>query len=93
MIGSFDTAIMNPPFGAQDRHADRRFLVSAMRIASTVYSIHNANSTAFLTRFFWDHSWRFETIAERSFPLPAVFAHHSKPRAEQQVILCRSTNV
>ena len=92
-VGSFDTAVMNPPFGAQERHADKRFLLAAMKLARVVYSIHNANSTRFLASFFKDHSWRSTIIAERSLSLPSVYGHHSKPRFEQAVVVCRSTNV
>ena len=34
--GSFDTVIMNPPFGAQARHADRRFLEKAIELAPII---------------------------------------------------------
>jgi len=37
-----DTVIMNPPFGAQRRHADRPFLEKALELASVSYSLHLA---------------------------------------------------
>jgi len=43
-----DTVIMNPPFGAQKRSADRPFLEAAVRIAPVVYSLHNASTVPFL---------------------------------------------
>lgn len=42
--GRFDTVVMNPPFGAQDKGNDRPFLDKALEIGSVIYSIHNAGS-------------------------------------------------
>jgi putative methylase len=39
--GHFDTALQNPPFGVQNREADRPFLVKALESADAVYSLHN----------------------------------------------------
>jgi putative methylase len=39
--GHFDTAIENPPFGVQNRQADRSFLAKALQSAPKVYSLHN----------------------------------------------------
>lgn len=39
--GHFDTVLMNPPFGVQQREADRPFLVKALEVADSVYSLHN----------------------------------------------------
>jgi putative methylase len=47
-LGSFDTVIMNPPFGAQDPHADRPFVDAALALAPVAYGIFNAGSLPFL---------------------------------------------
>lgn len=39
--GDFDTALQNPPFGVQTRGADRAFLVKALEIGKSIYSLHN----------------------------------------------------
>jgi putative methylase len=39
--GCFDTVLMNPPFGVQSREADRAFLVQALEVATSIYSIHS----------------------------------------------------
>jgi len=39
--GRFDTVLQNPPFGVQTREADRPFLVKALEVGKSVYSIHN----------------------------------------------------
>jgi putative methylase len=41
VTGSFDTVLQNPPFGVQNRAADRRFLTKALEVGNAVYSLHN----------------------------------------------------
>jgi putative methylase len=41
VVGRFDTILENPPFGVQMREADRAFLVKALEVGSSVYSLHN----------------------------------------------------
>ena len=38
--GDFDTVLQNPPFGVQNRRADRRFLEKALESGTVVYSLH-----------------------------------------------------
>ncbi len=45
IIGKFDTALQNPPFGVQKRGADRKFLEKALEVGSSVYSLHNHPTT------------------------------------------------
>lgn len=44
---TFDTVLMNPPFGSQRRHADRPFVEAAASLARIVYSIHIAETEPF----------------------------------------------
>lgn len=39
--GCYDTVLQNPPFGVQNRNADRVFLVKALEVGKMVYSLHN----------------------------------------------------
>jgi putative methylase len=41
IAGRFDTVLQNPPFGVQTREADRAFLVKALEVSKSVYSLHN----------------------------------------------------
>ena len=43
--GKFDTVMQNPPFGVQNREADRAFLMKALEIGNSVYSLHNHPET------------------------------------------------
>jgi putative methylase len=46
--GACDTVVMNPPFGAQQVHADRPFIDAALAIAPVLYGIFNAGSRSFV---------------------------------------------
>ncbi len=39
--GRFDTVLENPPFGVQTREADRPFLVKALEVGNSIYSLHS----------------------------------------------------
>jgi len=41
ITGCFDTVLQNPPFGVQNREADRAFLVKALEVGNAIYSLHN----------------------------------------------------
>jgi len=41
VVGRFDTVLQNPPFGVQKREADRAFLVKALEVGNSIYSLHN----------------------------------------------------
>ena len=45
IIGNFDTVLQNPPFGVQKREADRAFLVKALEVGNSIYSLHNHPET------------------------------------------------
>jgi putative methylase len=45
IVGNFDTVLQNPPFGVQTRQADRAFLIKAMQVGTTIYSLHNHPET------------------------------------------------
>jgi len=72
------TVIMNPPFGIQRRHADRKFLFKAMEIADVIWTIHSAGSEVFVRRaceemFEITHIFRFK------IPLKKTYSFHEKP--------------
>jgi putative methylase len=89
-----DTVIMNPPFGAQRRNADRPFLETALRIAPRAYSLHNARTLDFLVgmigamdaTIFFHKSYKFE--------IPHLFEFHDRKKKEIEVVLlCTSSEV
>jgi putative methylase len=77
------TVLTNPPFGAQRASkGDRGFLVTASRIATVSYSIHNAGSRDFVEAVAREyngsvtHAFAAEIDLERKFPF-----HTSEDRA------------
>lgn len=50
-IGPCDTVVMNPPFGAQNVHADRPFIDAALDIAPRIYGIFNTGSRQFVESY------------------------------------------
>lgn len=87
--GRCDTVIMNPPFGAQVKHADRAFLDAAMDAAPTVYSLHLATTRAFVEAYAKErgfgvtHAWRLV------FPLRHQFRHQERAVQEIEVVALR----
>lgn len=74
------TVVMNPPFGAQDgsRHADRAFLAAASDLAVVSYSVHNADSQAFLEAFTADNGGVVTHAFAAEFAMDAQFEHHTE---------------
>lgn len=91
LSGDFDTAIMNPPFGAQlaARHLDSVFLSHALRVAPVAYSLHLEETHAFIERFTRTLDVRLERLRRYDFPLPHQFAFHSKEKVLVPVALYR----
>lgn len=74
------TVIMNPPFGAQtgNEHADRAFLKTAAEVADVSYSIHNADSAAFVEAFAEDNAGEVTHAFRAEFDLPNSFEFHEE---------------
>jgi putative methylase len=83
-----DTVVMNPPFGAQKRHADRPFIDRALACAQVVYGIFNAGSRPFLDSYIRGRASVDEAIA-CSFPMKRSFSHHTRDRMEIPVEIVR----
>ncbi len=85
---SCDTVVMNPPFGAQRRHADRPFIDRALGIGNVVYGIFNARSIPFVEAYVREKGM-IEEATLGAFSLPHMFAFHTRERVEIEVeILC-----
>lgn len=87
-----DTVIMNPPFGAQRRNADRPFLEAAVRIAPRVYSLHNARTVEFLAGMVSAMGCEVFFQKRYKFEIPHMFEFHDKRKKEIEVaLLCISS--
>jgi putative methylase len=90
-VGEFDlrvdTVIMNPPFGCQQRGADRPFLEKAMEIADVVYSMHMTSTVPFLREFVGRKGWKLVLQKEYKFEIPHMFEFHRKDKMFKEVSL------
>ncbi|MFO1532535.1 MAG: METTL5 family protein [Thermoplasmatota archaeon] len=87
---TFDTVVMNPPFGAQaeNRHADRLFLARAAEAVrdrkGTVWFLAQERTERFLVAFAAELGGRLERVASWDYPLQAQFGFHAE---EARVVL------
>ncbi|HSQ93795.1 MAG TPA: METTL5 family protein [Methanoregula sp.] len=88
LIGSCDTVVMNPPFGAQKAHADRPFIECALAVAGVTYSIFNAGSIPFVEAYTAEKAEITEKIGG-AFPIKRTFAFHTKDVQEIEVEILR----
>jgi putative methylase len=87
-IGTFDTVVMNPPFGAQKAHADRPFIDCALAVAPVTYSIFNAGSIPFVAAYTAQRAEITEKIGG-AFPIKRTFAFHTRDVQEIEVEILR----
>jgi putative methylase len=92
--GPFNVALMNPPFGTRIRGADLRFLVKAVEIADTIYSLHKSTemSRKFLSERIVDLGRRVDRIYEVNILLRRSYDFHRKKvypvKADLYRIMC-----
>lgn len=83
-----DTVLMNPPFGAQRRHADRPFWETAFSLAGrSVYAFASRQSRTFIERRAVERNARVEESRAVDWRFPATFPHHRKRAVELPVDL------
>jgi putative methylase len=87
-LGSCDTVIMNPPFGAQKAHADRPFIDLALSLAPVTYSIFNAGSTRFIETYTAERAEIDERVGG-VFPIKRTFSFHTHDIQEIEVEILR----
>jgi putative methylase len=74
--GSFDTAVMNPPYGTRVRHSDTLFLGHALDLAPVAYSIHKTSTRPFLLRLVRRNGWKVDTVRSMTMRIPHLFEFH-----------------
>jgi putative methylase len=91
-IGTCDTVVMNPPFGAQKAHADRPFIDCALAVAPVTYSIFNAGSLPFVEAYTAQRAQITEKVGG-AFPIKRTFAFHTKDVQEIEVEILRLNRI
>jgi len=89
-IGPKDTIVMNPPFGAQNMHADRPFIDCALAVAPVTYGIFNAGSCQFIQTYTKGRATIAETVSGR-LSIRRTFSFHKKNVQEIEVEILRLT--
>lgn len=71
-----DTVFMNPPFGCQNRNADRPFLDKAMELSECVYSVHKAETTDFVIKYCERNNRKASLCKVYKYNIPNTFEFH-----------------
>ena len=87
--GTYDTVIMNPPYGTRTAHADTRFLDKAFQLASITYSIHKTSTRTFIGRYINKSRRRIAETRSISMKIPHLFSFHARRWKSIEVDLCR----
>ena len=83
-----DTVVMNPPFGAQRRHADRPFWGTALSIADrAVYAFALRDARPYVLARAAEHGAIIESLEPVGWSLPRTFPHHTHDRRSLDVDL------
>lgn len=86
--GTADVVVMNPPFGAQRRGADRAFWEVAFATAQRrIFAFSLAESRTFIVRQAVARSAHVVASRPVAWELPRTFAHHSRKRVALAVDL------
>ncbi|MHB8633083.1 MAG: METTL5 family protein [Thermoplasmatota archaeon] len=77
---TFDTVVMNPPFGAQaaHRHADRPFYARALQAAPRVWFLAREPTEGYLSAMATEAGVPIEKAAAWDYPLPASMPFHRR---------------
>jgi len=86
-IPKTETVFMNPPFGAQNRHADREFIRMACQKGSMIYAIHNGGTERFVRSEYKKMGAVSIEVENGRMSIPHMFSFHSRERASIDIIL------
>ena len=85
------TTIENPPFGVQEKSADRYFLQKAFSFSDVVYSIHLANQKVhnFLVSFIRKFNWKIDYVFPFQLKLDRTYEFHKQKTKSVDVNIYR----
>lgn len=91
VCGSFDTVLMNPPFGSWHRGADCIFLKKAVGLAEVVYSLHKRSkqSRRYLKAQITGFGGEVESIHDMDLVIPRTYAFHRQKQVHVKADLYR----
>ncbi|XP_015674655.1 methyltransferase-like protein 5 [Protobothrops mucrosquamatus] len=91
MSKTFDTVIMNPPFGTKhNKGMDMAFLKTAVQMARiAVYSLHKTSTRQHIQKKADEWNIGMEVLAELKYDLPASYKFHKKKSVDIKVDFIR----
>lgn len=87
--GSYDTVLMNPPYGTRTAHADLVFLDKAFQLAPIIYTIHKSATRRYLTIYMEKRGRKVDETRSMVLDLPNLFEFHRKKTKSVEVDLYR----
>ena len=84
---SYDTVLMNPPFGSQRPGADAIFLEKALNVSSNIWTIHMAETKEFIQRLVKANSGEIISAYEFDFLLNNTMPFHTRDKKTKKAIL------
>ena len=84
---SYDTILMNPPFGSQRPGADAIFLEKALELSSNIWTIHMAETKEFIQKLVKEKSGKIISAYEFDFRLNKTMPFHTKDKKTKKAIL------
>ncbi|MCU0799090.1 MAG: METTL5 family protein [Candidatus Thermoplasmatota archaeon] len=85
-----DTILMNPPFGAQSRRADRPFMERAMEMASVIHSVHNRVSYDFIRGMLEGKGWQVTHRTDSAMEIKRRFHFHDREKVSVPTVRIRA---
>ncbi|MGE0014891.1 MAG: METTL5 family protein [Candidatus Methanomethylophilaceae archaeon] len=80
-----DTIFMNPPFGCQNRGADRPFLDKAMELSECIYSVHKAETADFVTGYCRKRGRDASLCKVYKYDIPHSFEFHRETKRSIEI--------
>ena len=84
---SYDTILMNPPFGSQRPGADAIFLEKALKLSSNIWTIHMAETKEFIQKLVKANSGEIVSAYEFDFLLNRTMPFHTRDKKTKKAIL------
>ena len=84
---SYDTILMNPPFGSQRPGADAIFLKKALELSSNIWTIHMAETKNFIQKLVETNTGEIVSAYEFDFLLNRTMPFHTRDKKTKKAIL------
>jgi putative methylase len=84
-----DTTLQNPPFGSQQKHADRPFLEKALTLSNVTYSLHLSKTRDFIQILSNKLKSDITHTKQYNFEIKHTFSFHSKEKKNFEVTMFR----